>query len=179
MKNWNEYQQQALTTAIYPLEREVDYTVLGLCSEVAEIAEWLDPSWSRNVAWGESIKSEIGDCFWYAAAVADALKIPLNDVATTAARYHYQNTLEETYLTLVTDSGYLAGLVKKAIRDDGGHLSQERRAKMVGTLGRICWVLDGMCHRLSTTRYAVMNDNLNKLSDRKQRGVLQGSGDSR
>lgn len=178
---WNEYQQQALTTAIYPLKREVEYTVLGLGSEVAELADWLHPDYegSRHLgAWTSSMKKEVGDCFWYVAALADALKIPLEAVARSANRYHYQE-LDAAYLTLVQDSGYLQGLVKKAIRDDDGHLTEDRRIKMIATLARVCWVLDNICAHLATTRYAVMSDNLNKLADRKARGVLKGSGDTR
>lgn len=176
---WNEYQQGALSTAIYPLERELDYTVLGLCSEVAEIADWLDSENARNDAWLKSVKAEVGDCYWYVAAVADALHQPLEDVATKAHHWHYVSGINRTYLYLVSDSGYMAGLLKKAIRDDDGYLGAERLAIMVRTLGRVCWILDNLCAELNTTRHVVMNDNLNKLADRKTRGVLQGSGDAR
>jgi NTP pyrophosphatase (non-canonical NTP hydrolase) len=178
---WNDYQQQALTTAIYPLKREVEYTVLGLLSEVAELAEWLHPDYAGSRHFGDwlvNMKKEVGDCFWYVAALADALKTPLEAVARSANRYHYQE-LDAAYLTLVQDAGYLQGLVKKSIRDDAGHLTEDRRIKMIATLARICWALDNICDQLATSRYAVMNDNLNKLASRKQRGVLKGSGDAR
>jgi len=35
---FNEYQELAIKTAIYPKERGIEYTILGLCSEAGEIA---------------------------------------------------------------------------------------------------------------------------------------------
>lgn len=73
----------------------------------------------------------------------------------------------------------MAGVVKKAIRDNEGFVSTEGRVKLVHSLYRAVWLLDGLTHHFSSTRYAVMNVNLNKLADRKSRGVLAGSGDNR
>lgn len=177
MIDWNKYQAEALTTAIYPLERELDYTILGLCSEVAEVAElaflFATPP--------PELKSEVGDCFWYVAAVADALKMPLQEVweAHTEFTTTYPVSLTTLTAELVVQSGALAGLLKKAIRDDGGVLTEERRAKIVEHLNRVLIILKYICQTLGTTAHAVTQANLNKLADRKQRGVLQGSGDHR
>lgn len=175
--DWNKYQAEALTTAIYPLERELDYTILGLCSEVAEVAELV---WIFTLPSPE-LKSEVGDCFWYVAAVADALKMPLQEVWEAHKEFtvHAPVSLQTLAAELVVQSGALAGLLKKAIRDDGGVLTPERRAKIVEHLNHVLLVLKYICQTLGTTAHAVTQANLNKLSDRKQRGVLQGSGDHR
>jgi len=176
MKSLNEYQQQAMSTAIFPVDRSLDYTVLGLCSEVGELAEaWLD-----NSKGFPEVAAEAGDCYWYSAAIADTLEIRLEKVVELYNGPEVSGQLIGNFIIDLTRvSGNLAGLVKKAIRDDGGHFTQEKEAKAIYFLGRTILLLDKITQQLGTSRYAVMNDNLDKLADRKQRGVLQGSGDNR
>jgi NTP pyrophosphatase (non-canonical NTP hydrolase) len=185
--NWNEYQQGALTTAIYPLKRELEYTVLGLCSEVGEVGEAYaagKAGWGYTADQLKAVKKEIGDCFWYTAAVADALDLPLERVALYGytlglAPIVVPNSRGLAILQLVRESSVMAGLLKKAIRDNEGFLAPESRVRLVESLYRTLWTLDGICAHFSTNRHAVMVENLNKLADRKSRGVLQGSGDNR
>lgn len=185
--NWNEYQQSALTTAIYPLKRELEYTVLGLCSEVGEVGEAYaegKQGWGYTAADIKALKKEIGDCFWYCAAIADAADLTLEEVALYGSKLGLPpviapNSRGLTVLAIVAESSALAGVVKKAIRDNEGFVDTVARVKLVQSLYRTLWLLDGLCHRFSTNRHVVMVENLNKLADRKQRGVLQGSGDNR
>ena len=59
MTGWNEYQDRAPLTAIYPKDRELEYLALGLASEVAEvITEAMTP---------EEVSAELGDVAWYLA----------------------------------------------------------------------------------------------------------------
>lgn len=175
MIDWNKYQAEALTTAIYPLERELDYTILGLCSEVAEVAELV----FLFAAHAPELKSELGDCYWYVAAVADALHEPLQQVWEVPVNHEVNYGLYPLTAELIVQSGLLAGLLKKSIRDDAGVLSHERRDKMIGALSTILLLLGKLSEVEGTTAHAVTQANLNKLSDRKQRGVLQGSGNVR
>lgn len=176
MKSLNEYQQQAMSTAIFPVDRSLDYTVLGLLSEVGELAE----AWADNTQTYSEMAAEAGDCYWYAAAIAATLDTPLQTVVDAyngpAVKVRLVSNL---ILQLTATSGNLAGLVKKAIRDDGGHFTSERQAKAEQLLGRTILLLDQLAESLGTTRWAVMNENLDKLASRKQRGALQGSGDHR
>lgn len=176
MKSLNEYQQQAMSTAIFPVDRSLDYTVLGLLSEVGEMAEaWVDNSKSYP-----EVASEVGDCYWYVAAIADTLDVRLELVVKHYAGSEVTPKLVANLIPeLMASSGNLAGLVKKAIRDDGGHFSSERQAKAEQYLGRTILILDALAVQLGSSRYALMNANLDKLADRKARGVLKGSGDHR
>lgn len=177
MKSLNEYQQQAMSTAIFPVDRSLDYTVLGLCSEVGELAEaWLDNK--KTLA---DVAAEAGDCYWYCAAIASTLEVALEDVVRfyeTGPKLYFIATSNMIH-SLTASSGNLAGLVKKAIRDDEGHFLDERRLKAIHLLGHIVLQLDALCEAQGTTRWAVMNDNLDKLASRKARGVIAGSGDNR
>lgn len=178
MIDWNKYQAEALTTAVYPLERELDYTVLGLVSEVSEVAELSVVDKPRLDLWQKNVKMELGDSFWYAAAVADALGTTLQEVWDTRA----DTTALATSFTpsyLVIYAGRMAGHLKKTIRDDAGVLLPARRTAMIATLGNVLTELVALCTAMDTTAHAVTQANLNKLADRKQRGTLQGSGDQR
>lgn len=174
MIDWNKYQAEALTTAVYTLERELDYAVLGLISEVGEVVENAvadDPD-------HRLIKTEIGDSFWYAAAVADALKTTLQEVWDNRTD-DKASTHEFAPAGLVIQAGLMAGHLKKAIRDDAGVLLPARKAKLILALGSVLTELSALCASLDTTVHAVTQANLNKLADRKQRGTLQGSGNHR
>ena len=179
---WDGYQQEALTTAIYPLSRELDYTILGLCSEVGEIGEaydaYLDCRYAPETYM--NVLSEIGDNFWYCAAIADALKLPLSYVSTyKAERVTAPANVERHIRAITTEVSNMAGVLKKSIRDNDGFLSDAGQDKILTHLFRTLWLLDQLCDRMGTSRFSVLNKNLNKLSDRKRRGVLQGSGNNR
>lgn len=87
----DDYQQDAMKTAVYPLRNSsVLYPALGLCGEAGELAEKVKKAW-RNTGHmlvadypEETVQDlcrELGDVLWYVAAVADELGIPLSLVA--------------------------------------------------------------------------------------------------
>jgi len=80
----NEYQALARSTAIYPEEDGLVYTVLGLNGEAGEIAEKIKKS-IRDGKTLEEIKpaliDEIGDVMWYLANLAHEVGVSLNEVA--------------------------------------------------------------------------------------------------
>lgn len=75
------------------------------------------------------------------------------------------------------EAGEVAEIVFKAFR--AGELSNEDKSKLFYELGDVLWYvarLSDLCgHRLAD----VMLANIEKLQDRKRRGVIQGSGDDR
>lgn len=180
---WNDYQQQALSTAIYPLKRELEYTVLGLCSEVGEVGIAYTRGkglWGFTQEMTNDLLKEVGDVYWYCAAVADALNTPLQhiwDNFTDAV--HPSRSRGLTILQVVGCSSEMAGVVKKAIRDNDGFLPDAGAEIIRYRLGETLVLLDHLVRYFGSTPEAVMSGNLNKLADRKQRGVLQGSGDLR
>jgi NTP pyrophosphatase (non-canonical NTP hydrolase) len=81
------YQKVALTTAIYPREQAIIYPTLGLTGEAGEVANKVkkiirDGSDSKDEKLVSEIKSEIGDCLWYIAVLADDFDIKLSDIAS-------------------------------------------------------------------------------------------------
>lgn len=82
-------------------------------------------------------------------------------------------------LGLCGEAGECAEKVKKAIRDDGGALTEERRAALAAELGDVLWYAAQLATEAGLDLDEIAEDNLAKLLSRRQRGVLQGSGDSR
>ena len=84
---FDEYQKQALTTAIFNPDPLMDKTIwaMGISGEAGEVLE----KWKKIVAYQEGkisdqdlgeIKKELGDVVWYVALLADSLGLSLNDV---------------------------------------------------------------------------------------------------
>ena len=82
-------------------------------------------------------------------------------------------------LGLCGEAGECAEKVKKAIRDDGGVLSDERRAALAAELGDVLWYLAQLATEAWLDLDELAEENLAKLLSRRDRGVLQGSGDAR
>ena len=89
-----------------------------------------------------------------------------------------ENLLYPT-LGLCGEAGEVAEKVKKMIRDDGGRLSDERRAALAGELGDVLWYVAQLATEAGLELDALAQGNLDKLRSRQERAVLQGSGDDR
>jgi NTP pyrophosphatase (non-canonical NTP hydrolase) len=69
--------------------------------------------------------------------------------------------------------------VKKAIRDHGGRIDEDRRKALSRELGDVLWYVAEIATHLGLDLGDVAANNTDKLLDRKDRGVLDGSGDDR
>lgn len=86
---FNEYQKQAITTAVYPADVALPYLALGLAGEAAEVAnkakKVLRGDYDDNPERAEQalaqIAKELGDTLWYIAVLADELGVDLDEVA--------------------------------------------------------------------------------------------------
>lgn len=97
------------------------------------------------------------------------------------------------FLNLVGEVGELASKVAKHIRKekaviDGNYLiteyganvlTEEEITDMRREVGDAAWQLAGLCSVMGWTLEEVCRENLAKLADRKERGVIDSSGDSR
>jgi NTP pyrophosphatase (non-canonical NTP hydrolase) len=95
------------------------------------------------------------------------------------AGYPREAWLAYPALGLAGEAGEVAEHAKKAMRDDGGQVSDERRAAMAKELGDVLWYVAQLATELGLELDAVAQGNLDKLLSRQQRGVLSGSGDDR
>lgn len=78
-------------------------------------------------------------------------------------------------LGLAGEVGEVCEKVKKNIRD-GRILDKEDLTK---ELGDVLWYLSAVALDLGISLQDIAETNINKLTSRKERGVLQGSGDNR
>ncbi len=95
------------------------------------------------------------------------------------AEYPRQAWLAYPALGLAGEAGEVAEHAKKAIRDDGGTISDERRAAMAKELGDVLWYVAQLATELDLDLDEIAARNLEKLLSRQRRGVLSGSGDDR
>lgn len=81
-RDFDKYQEAALTTASYPQEAAILYPSLALAEECGEVCKLIAKSIrDGNSIDTEKMKSELGDCLWEIAALAAAFGISLTDVA--------------------------------------------------------------------------------------------------
>lgn len=84
--NMNEYQQQAMATAVYPRDMRIVYPALGLAGETGEVAEKVKKEIrDRAGAFAEATRAQIAleldDVMWYVAAMARDMGLTLEDIA--------------------------------------------------------------------------------------------------
>ena len=105
------------------------------------------------------------------------------------------NNFSYMFLNLVGEVGEFASKVAKAIRkeqaaisafkaNDLGYLERddyadEKKAELRKEAGDILWQLSGLCKVMGWSLEDVAQENLDKLASRKERGVIDGSGDNR
>ena len=95
------------------------------------------------------------------------------------AEYPREAWLAYPALGLAGEAGEVAEHAKKAIRDDGGAVTGERREAMAKELGDVLWYVAQIASELGLELDDVAQANLEKLLSRQRRGVLSGSGDER
>jgi NTP pyrophosphatase (non-canonical NTP hydrolase) len=86
-----------------------------------------------------------------------------------------------TYLALGLngEAGEVAEVIKKVLRDDAGAFTAVTKDKLLKEMGDVLWYLARLADVTGFSLEVVAQFNLDKLADRKQRLVLNGSGDNR
>jgi len=82
-------------------------------------------------------------------------------------------------LGLAGETGEISEKLKKAIRDDKGVVTDERRAAIKKELGDVLWYVAALCTELKLDMQEVAEENLAKLAKRKEESKLHGDGDDR
>jgi NTP pyrophosphatase (non-canonical NTP hydrolase) len=85
INTFDEYQEAAAKTAIYPNCARVWYPALGLAGEAGEVANQVkkilrDDGFITTDERREAIRKEIGGVMWYVATLCADLKLNLGDV---------------------------------------------------------------------------------------------------
>lgn len=94
----------------------------------------------------------------------------------------YPSEFAEIYpaLKLAGEAGEVAEKVGKMLRGDYVDMEPEEFNRMIAReLGDVLWYIAAFARDLGWTLEEVADENLAKLADRGDRGVLRGSGDDR
>lgn len=172
----NEYQIEAVSTAIYP--GKLAYPTLGLAGEAGELI-------AAVCTRSEETSKELGDVLWYVANVAEDCELPLSGVCSrmkfaTKARtglWGMDDMMEELAIAV----GVVAENVKKTIRDTDGVLTDARRKNIKLALRQVMAILTDISRQAEwcASLEECAKINIEKLRSRQERGVLKGDGDSR
>lgn len=82
-------------------------------------------------------------------------------------------------LGLAGESGEVADKVKKLQRNKDGRINQTDVQELSKELGDVLWYLSAIAHYLGVSLDDLAQQNLEKLFDRKARGVIKSKGDNR
>lgn len=101
--------------------------------------------------------------------------------AFTTAIYPGKGQGNWTYamLGLAGETGETSEKLKKAIRDDGGIVTEERRDAIKKELGDVLWYIAALSTELNLDLQEIAEENLAKLAKRKVEAKLHGDGDNR
>lgn len=100
-------------------------------------------------------------------------------LAVSTAIYPADNGLVYTTLGLTGEAGEVAEKVKKILRDKDGHVDHKANYELASELGDVLWYAANLASELGFNFETVAQMNVDKLQSRKDRGMLQGSGDNR
>jgi len=100
--------------------------------------------------------------------------------ATKTAIFPKEKALEYLALGLTSEAGEVAGKVKKLIRDGEDVEGFEmKKIAIASEVGDVLWYCAMMAKEVGVPLGDIMQENLDKLHSRKERGKLSGSGDNR
>ncbi len=93
----------------------------------------------------------------------------------------YPPEAAETYIFfgLLAEAGEVADKIAKVARGDKPLDAAEFSEAMDKEMGDILWFISQYCNHTGTTLGALMELNIAKLTSRKERDVIKGSGDDR
>jgi NTP pyrophosphatase (non-canonical NTP hydrolase) len=99
----------------------------------------------------------------------------------------YGNSIDPLFLGLCEEAGEVAGKRKKFHRGDFDQTWYEGKPieenlylnALKKELGDVMWYVSEICNAHGLTIQEVIEGNVAKLTDRKERGVIAGSGDQR
>jgi len=77
------------------------------------------------------------------------------------------------------EAGEVQGKIKKVLRDSNGQITPEMKEAILAEAGDTLWYIAALATELGVTLEEVCKKNLDKLFDRRDRGVIGGSGDNR
>lgn len=101
------------------------------------------------------------------------------ELAKVTAFYGAGTKILYPALGLGNEVGEVLGKIKKVLRDNEGNFTEELKNKIGDEIGDSLWYMCMLATDLNLDMNQIAQNNLTKLEDRRNRGVIQGSGDYR
>jgi len=77
------------------------------------------------------------------------------------------------------ETGEILEKIKKILRDNNSEISKEKKIELVKEIGDVLWYVAALSTELGLNLGEIAEENIRKLSSRKERNKLHGSGDNR
>lgn len=169
------YSQQAATSAVYPTDAADWYLALGIADEAGEVMGKLVDGGKPS-----EILAECGDVLWYASQLARHHGLNLKELVRDALLSYESgdHSVVAACAVIAAQAGSVAGVTKKVLRGDRITPSDVRRRIGV-SIGLVFLAVHTIAEKYGSSLQTVMQQNLDKLEDRKARGVIRGDGDTR
>lgn len=185
--NFSVYQKEALKTALYPsVGSNILYPMLGLIGESGEIAGKIskiirDDSGTMTPKRRAAIRGELGDVLWFMATVCTEADLDMGTLyllANRAINNVHMTDLPRLAFKLSQQTAHMSILVEQFIY--GPHKGDMKVLAPLSTDITILFTnMIDLCLACSLDIEQVAQSNIEKLTSRQERGVLQGSGDNR
>lgn len=82
-------------------------------------------------------------------------------------------------LGLGNEAGEVQGKIKKVLRDNNGCFTQESFKAIADEIGDVLWYCAALADDIGYSLETIAFMNIHKLTSRRERGVIKGSGDNR
>ena len=99
--------------------------------------------------------------------------------AVKTAIYGAGNSIMYPALGLANEAGEVLGKIKKVLRDKDGVFDEDVNKEIGKEIGDVLWYIAALSRDLNLSMDSIAEDNIRKLLDRQQRGVISGNGDNR
>lgn len=171
------YVDATAATALYPdantgTVRALTYLALGLTGEASEVVEKAHTAPADL----DALRLELGDVAWYLARLHAEFGF---DMLGSISAAGWDDTDHPAPLTdLVITCGRVAELAKKALRDDAGVLTVDRRNALRLALPKVLHAWLEVHLETGLVPGDTCAANIAKLAARQAHGVLAGSGET-
>ena len=101
------------------------------------------------------------------------------DWTKSTAIYPEDRAMDYLIVGLCSEAGEVAGKYKKIIRDKDGIVDVQDSYELISELGDVLWYVTRIADTVGWDMSDVIDVNVSKLTDRQERDVIGGNGDTR
>lgn len=180
----DSYMEFTDSTAVYPDEVALTYSILGLVNELAETIKCYNDQIAQDDTNLKAIALELGDVVYYLCRIVKHLGLP--PLSTLFSQYSLGKPdsvsslrLSKVFERAVIFAGSLASIHKKQLRGDEAYQSPAILQSKMRVMPLFVILDELSCLFGFNNLLSVMNMNMAKLSARKLAGTIKGDGDYR